>query len=55
MTTKPANDVFAVSDNVAKMQTSSTLAAMQAAEAMRAEGLDVVDLGALLVTALSLA
>ena len=46
MTTKPANDVFAVSDNVAKMQTSSTLAAMQAAEAMRAEGLDVVDLGA---------
>lgn len=28
------------------MQASSTLAAMQAAEAMRAEGLDVVDLGA---------
>ncbi len=46
MTTKPANEVFAVSENVAKMQTSSTLAAMQAAEAMRAEGLDVVDLGA---------
>ena len=46
MTTKPASQAFHVSDNVAKMQTSSTLAAMQAAEAMRAEGLDVVDLGA---------
>jgi aspartate aminotransferase len=46
MTTKPASREFPVSDNVAKMQTSSTLAAMQAAEAMRAEGLDVVDLGA---------
>ena len=28
------------------MKASSTLAAMQAAEAMRAEGVDVVDLGA---------
>jgi aspartate aminotransferase len=46
MTTKPASEVFPVSDNVAKMQASSTLAAMQAAQAMRAEGLDVVDLGA---------
>ncbi|HEX8920086.1 MAG TPA: pyridoxal phosphate-dependent aminotransferase [Pyrinomonadaceae bacterium] len=46
MTTKPVSQAFQVSDNVAKMQTSSTLAAMQAAEAMRAEGLDVVDLGA---------
>jgi aspartate aminotransferase len=46
MTTKVAKEVFPVSNNVAKMQPSSTLAAMQAAEAMRAEGLDVVDLGA---------
>lgn len=46
MTTKTASRAFPVSDNVAKMQASSTLAAMQAAQAMRAEGLDVVDLGA---------
>jgi aspartate aminotransferase len=46
MSTKPASRAFPVSDTVAKMQASSTLAAMQAAEAMRAEGLDVVDLGA---------
>jgi aspartate aminotransferase len=46
MTTKIASEVFPVSDNVAKMRASSTLAAMQAAIAMRAEGLDVVDLGA---------
>jgi aspartate aminotransferase len=46
MTTKTASEVFPVSDNVAKMRASSTLAAMQAAIAMRAEGLDVVDLGA---------
>ncbi|HUQ31264.1 MAG TPA: pyridoxal phosphate-dependent aminotransferase [Pyrinomonadaceae bacterium] len=45
-TTKQASLTFPVSDTVAKMQASSTLAAMQAAEAMRAEGLDVVDLGA---------
>jgi aspartate aminotransferase len=45
-TTKQASVAFPVSDTVAKMQASSTLAAMQAAEAMRAEGLDVVDLGA---------
>src|SRR5437762_2323113 len=37
---------FPVSDNVARMKASSTLAAMQAAEAMRAAGVDVVDLGA---------
>jgi aspartate aminotransferase len=37
---------FQVSDNVAQMKASSTLAAMQAAEAMRASGVDVVDLGA---------
>jgi aspartate aminotransferase len=46
MTTKTASDVFPVSDNVAKMRASSTLAAMQAAVAMRAKGLDIVDLGA---------
>jgi aspartate aminotransferase len=45
MTTKTASEVFPVSDNVAQMRASSTLAAMQAAEAMRAEGIDVVDLG----------
>jgi aspartate aminotransferase len=37
---------FPVSENVARMKASSTLAAMQAAEAMRAAGVDVVDLGA---------
>lgn len=37
---------FPVSDNVARMKASSTLAAMQAAEALRADGVDVVDLGA---------
>src|ERR1041384_1562129 len=37
---------FPVSERVAAMRASSTLAAMQAAEAMKAEGLDVVDLGA---------
>ena len=37
---------FQSSDNVAQMKASSTLAAMQAAESMRAAGVDVVDLGA---------
>ena len=37
---------FPVSELVAEMKASSTLAAMQAADAMRAEGIDVVDLGA---------
>jgi aspartate aminotransferase len=37
---------FAISNNVTQMRASSTLAAMQAAEAMKADGLDVVDLGA---------
>jgi aspartate aminotransferase len=37
---------FQVSDNVARMKASATLAAMQAADAMRAAGVDVVDLGA---------
>src|SRR5580765_9016182 len=37
---------FSASDNVARMKVSSTLTAMQTAEAMRAAGVDVVDLGA---------
>jgi aspartate aminotransferase len=44
--TKPASSLFPVSKNVAKMQASSTLAAMQAAEALRAQGVSVVDFGA---------
>jgi aspartate aminotransferase len=36
---------FPVSENVSRMQPSSTLAAMQAAVAMRAAGVDVVDFG----------
>ncbi len=37
---------FPVSERVTEMKASSTLAAMQAADSMRAEGIDVVDLGA---------
>jgi aspartate aminotransferase len=44
--TTPAIDSFPISANVARMRASSTLAAMQMAEAMRADGIDVVDLGA---------
>lgn len=44
--TKLATQTFPVSNNVAKMQASSTMAAMQAAEAMRQAGFDVVDFGA---------
>ncbi|MBC7910247.1 MAG: aspartate transaminase, partial [Pyrinomonadaceae bacterium] len=43
---KPASDSFPVSENVGRMRASTTLAAMQAAQAMIAEGIDVVDLGA---------
>jgi aspartate aminotransferase len=46
MMTKTAVCTFPLSDNVAKMQPSSTLAAMQAADAMRAAGINVVDFGA---------
>lgn len=46
MMTKTAVCTFPLSDNVAKMQPSSTLAAMQAADAMREAGLNVVDFGA---------
>src|SRR3989442_9613752 len=40
------SSAFPVSERVAQMKASSTLAAMQVAEVMRAEGIDVVDLGA---------
>ena len=40
------SDTISISDNVAQMRASSTLAAMQTAEALRADGIDVVDLGA---------
>jgi aspartate aminotransferase len=43
--TKPALQTFQPSDRVARMQASATLAAMQKAMALRAEGVDVVDLG----------
>ncbi len=46
MSTKTANSPFLVSENVARMRPSSTLAAMQAADSMRAAGLNVVDFGA---------
>ncbi|HEV2884951.1 MAG TPA: pyridoxal phosphate-dependent aminotransferase [Pyrinomonadaceae bacterium] len=46
MTTKLASSKFPVSENVSKMQASSTLAAMQAAESLRATGANVVDFGA---------
>jgi len=39
------SSAFPVSERVTEMKASSTLAAMQAAEAMRAQGIDVVDLG----------
>ncbi|MDX6272578.1 MAG: aspartate aminotransferase [Acidobacteriota bacterium] len=44
--TKPALESFPRSERVAQMQASSTLAAMQKAQALRASGVDVVDLGA---------
>jgi aspartate aminotransferase len=46
MKTFPVMAQFTASDNVARMQSSSTLAAMQAAQALRAAGADVVDFGA---------
>src|SRR5258708_1256042 len=45
MMTKPTAS-FPVSENVAAMKASSTLAAMQAADSLRSAGVDVVDLGA---------
>jgi aspartate aminotransferase len=46
MKTWPVMSPFPISQNVSRMQSSSTLAAMQAAEALRAAGADVVDFGA---------
>ncbi|HZI87172.1 MAG TPA: pyridoxal phosphate-dependent aminotransferase [Pyrinomonadaceae bacterium] len=46
MMTKPVTLPFPVSNNVSRMQPSSTLAAMQAADALRSAGADVVDFGA---------
>jgi aspartate aminotransferase len=46
MMTKPAALSFPVSGNVSRMTPSSTLAAMQAAEALRASGANVFDFGA---------
>lgn len=44
--TQAASLIFPISENVAQMKPSSTLAAMQAAEGMRAAGVNVVDFGA---------
>lgn len=46
MKTWPVMSPFPVSENVARMQSSATLAAMQAAQALRASGADVCDFGA---------
>src|SRR5882762_7884360 len=46
MMTQPAISPFPVSENVSRMKPSSTLAAMQAAENLRATGANVVDFGA---------
>ncbi len=46
MMTKPAGASFEEATNVAKMQASSTLAAMQAADALRTQGVNVFDFGA---------
>ncbi|HMF54904.1 MAG TPA: pyridoxal phosphate-dependent aminotransferase [Pyrinomonadaceae bacterium] len=43
---KTAAETFRPADNVARMRASTTLAATQAAQTLRAEGVDVVDLGA---------
>src|SRR3982751_3769925 len=45
MSATKISPMFEVSQNVAAMKASSTLAAMQAAEALRAAGADLVDLG----------
>ena len=46
MKTFPAMSPFPVSENVDRMQSSATMAAMQAAEALRASGANVCDFGA---------
>jgi len=45
MKTFPVMTSFPVSENVARMQSSATMAAMQAAEALRAAGANVCDFG----------
>src|SRR5215813_4912421 len=46
MKTSPVMSPFTVSENVGRMQSSATMAAMQAAENLRASGADVCDFGA---------
>src|SRR5215211_1944734 len=46
MKTFPAMSPIPVSENVARMQSSATMAAMQAAQALRASGANVCDFGA---------
>lgn len=46
MKTRALMSPFPVSENVARMQSSATMAAMQAAEALRATGANVCDFGA---------
>ena len=46
MKTRPVMSSFPVSENVARMQSSATIAAMQAAQALRASGANVCDFGA---------
>lgn len=46
MKTYPAMSPFPVSQNVSRMQSSATMAAMQAAQALRASGVNVCDFGA---------
>lgn len=46
MKTRPAMSSFPISENVSRMQSSATMAAMQAAEALRASGANVCDFGA---------
>src|SRR2546425_5392603 len=46
MMTQTASSPFPVSKNVSRMKPSATLAAMQAADALRATGANVVDFGA---------
>jgi len=46
MNTSPAMSPFPISQNVTRMQSSATLAAMQAAQALRAAGKEVFDFGA---------
>ena len=46
MNTSPAMSPFPISQNVSRMHSSATLAAMQAAQALRAAGKEVFDFGA---------